>query len=179
MKLVLIGLRGTGKSTVGKILADRLCWEFVDTDTLVQERAGLTIREIFEQNGESHFRKLETEVVQESAQKDKAVIATGGGAVLNPQNVRALKQNGFVVHLSADPTELWHRIVQDKTSHASRPKLVENAESGIDELKKLMHARAAVYAQTRDVEVSVEDRSPAEVADAVQILMRTHGVLAK
>jgi shikimate kinase len=177
MKLVLIGLRGTGKSTVGKIMSDRLKWPFVDSDTLIQERVGLTIREIFEQRGERYFRTIEAEVVQECAKRDPAVIATGGGAVLNPESTAALKKNGFVVHLSADPTELWHRIVQDKSSHDSRPKLVEDADSGIDELKKLMHARAAIYAQARHVEVSVEDRSPAEVADAIQLLMRTHGVL--
>lgn len=177
MKLVLIGLRGTGKSTVGKIMSERLGWAFLDTDTLIQERAGLTIRDIFEQRGEPFFRKVEAEVVQECAQRDKVVLATGGGAVLNPASTAALRNDGFIVHLTANPSELWHRIVQDKSSHDSRPKLVENAESGIDELKKLMHARAAVYAGARHVEVSVEDRSPAEVADAVQLLMRTHGVL--
>lgn len=178
MKLALIGLRGTGKTTVGKILAERLKWTFFDTDTLVQERAGLTIRELFEQKGEPFFRKLETEVVQECAQNDRAVLATGGGAVVNPNNVAALKKNGFVVHLSADPTELWHRIVQDKSTHDSRPKLVADSDSGIDELKKLMHVRATVYAQARDVEVDVENRSPAEVVEAILILMRTHGVLS-
>lgn len=177
MKLVLIGLRGTGKSTVGKILGERLKWAFLDSDTLIQERAGLTIREMFEQKGEPFFRALEAEVVQECAKRDAVVLATGGGAVLNPESAAALKCNGFVVHLTADPSELWHRIVQDKSSHDSRPKLLDSADSGIDELKKLMHARAAIYAQARNVEVSVEDRSPAEVADAVKLLMRTHGVI--
>ena len=95
MNLVLIGLRGTGKSTVGRILSMRLKWPFHDTDAIVQDRSGLTIRELFEQKGEPEFRRLESEVVQEFAKLDAAVIATGGGAILNETNVAALRANGF------------------------------------------------------------------------------------
>jgi shikimate kinase len=176
MKLVLIGLRGTGKSTVGRLMAQRLNWQFLDSDVIVQERAGMTIREIFEKHGEPHFRKLESAVIHEIAALENVVIASGGGAVLNPQNVAVLKQGGFVVHLSASPSELWHRIVQDQSTHDNRPKLVHDAGSGLDELKKLMLSRAAVYAESRDVEVIVEGRAPDEVAEAIVLLMRTHGV---
>ena len=99
MKLVLIGLRGTGKSTVGRVLAGRLEWPCFDTDTLVQERAGMSIRALFEQQGEAAFRRLESEVVQECAGQDRVVIASGGGAILNSENVAALKQDGFVVRI--------------------------------------------------------------------------------
>ena len=177
MKLALIGLRGTGKSTVGYLLAQRLSWKFLDTDMLVQDRADTTIREIFEKFGEAHFRKIESEVVQECAAHDQAIIATGGGAVMNPVNVAALRQNGFVVHLSASPDELWRRISGDPASLAKRPKLVADADSGLDELRKLMLSRAAAYAQARDAEVCVEHRTPDEVADAVNLLMRTYGII--
>jgi len=177
MKLVLIGLRGTGKSTVGQVLAERLGWAFFDTDSLVQERTGLTIRELFEQKGEPFFRAREAEIVQECARNDSAVIASGGGAVLNELSTQVLKQNGFVVHLTANPSELWRRISQDQGSHASRPRLLQEASSGIDELKKLMLSRASIYAKARDVEVSVEDRSPDDVNNAVLLLMRAHGVI--
>jgi shikimate kinase len=176
MKLVLIGLRGTGKSTVGRILASRLKWQFFDTDAMVEERAGTTIKELFAKHGEAHFRQLESEMVRECATKDKAVIATGGGAILDPQNVALLRDNGFVVHLTANPSELWHRISKDPVSSNNRPQLLQNAESGIDELKKLMLARSAAYARARDVEVWVEDRSPDEAADAAMLLMKTHQV---
>jgi shikimate kinase len=174
VKLVLIGLRGTGKSTVGKVLAERLSWRFYDTDTLVQERAALTIRQIFETEGEASFRTRETAVVQEVAQNDACVIATGGGAILNPENVLALKRDAFVVHLSADPSELWRRISQDTASHASRPALLPGT-SGPEELRKLMLARASLYAQARDAEVDVEGRTPDAIADKILLLMRTHG----
>ena len=146
MKLVLIGLRGSGKSTAGKIVAQRLDWPFFDTDGIVQEKTSLSIRELFEQRGEAAFRKLESVAVLECAAHSPSVIATGGGAVLDPRNVAALKCNAFVVHLSADPVVLWLRVSHDPSSFQKRPKLLENAESGIDELKKLMLARAAIYA---------------------------------
>ena len=176
MKLVLIGLRGTGKSTVGRVLSDRLGWPFFDSDTLVQERTGKTIREIFEQGGEALFRKHESEIVREISVSGQAVIATGGGAVLDPMNVTALRQNAFVVHLTANPAELWRRICRDSASRDQRPRLAQDTGSGVDELKQLMLSRAAIYAQVRDAEVSVEDRSPDEAAEAVMILMRAHGV---
>src|SRR5689334_10550234 len=99
MNVVLIGLRGSGKSTVGSILAARLKWAFCDTDVLIQRRSGLTVHEIFEQRGEQAFRELESSVVRECASGSEKVIATGGGAVLDPLNVAAMRQNGFVVHL--------------------------------------------------------------------------------
>ena len=177
MKLVLIGLRGSGKSTVGRILSARLEWEFHDTDEIVQRNAGLSIRELFETRGEPAFRALEKSAVCQCAGCSKAVIATGGGAVLDPENALLLKQSGYVVHLTAEPSVLWQRIAKDSASRDLRPKLIPSAESGIDELKKLMRARAAIYAQVRDAEVDVEARSPDEIADAVLVLMRAHGVL--
>jgi shikimate kinase len=175
-KLALIGLRGTGKSTVGRDLAKRLNWEFLDSDSIVQDRAGKSIRQLFAENGESEFRRLETEVVQECCKRESVVIATGGGAVLNPANVAALRQNGFVVHLTASPSELWCRISKDRTTAETRPRLT-TADTELDELKKLMLSRAAIYAQARHAEVSVEGRSPDEVLEAVLILMRAHGVI--
>src|SRR6185295_15197346 len=101
MNLVLTGLRGSGKSTVGRILAERLGWEFRDTDEVVQAFAGMTIRELFEQRGEGEFRKLECAAVKECASCDRTVIATGGGAILDATNVVALRLRGYVVHLTA------------------------------------------------------------------------------
>ena len=153
-----------------------LGWKFLDTDSLVQERAGKNIRQLFAEDGEPAFRKFETDSVHECCVHDPAVIATGGGAVLDPRNVEVLRANGFVVHLTASPSELWRRIAQDRSTADTRPRLTD-ATSELDELTKLMLARAAIYAQTRHVECAVEGRTPDEVAEAVIILMRAHGVL--
>jgi shikimate kinase len=174
MKLVLIGLRGSGKTTVGRLLAERLNWPFDDTDVLIQARAKLSIREIFEKLGEARFRQIEAEVVQECARQDQVVIATGGGAVLDPKNVIALRSNGLVVHLTASPAELWRRVSADKTSADSRPKLLAETASGQAELEKLMRLRASAYERARHTEISAESCGPDEVASRIMKLLAAH-----
>lgn len=179
MNIVLIGLRATGKSTCGKLLARRLSWDFVDTDELVCERAAKTVREIFAEGGESLFRDLESEVVKQVARKADTVIATGGGAILDPENVEDLRRQGFVVHLQASPRELARRIEADTNSHALRPALLSAQISQLEELQKLMLSRASKYNEARDVEVQVEGRTPDQVAEAILLLMRARGVLGR
>ncbi len=180
MKLVLIGLRGSGKTTVGQLLAARLGWPFLDTDQLLQQRAGRTIRELFDEGGESLFRRIEADAVQDCARRDRVVLATGGGAILNPQSAAALKANGLVVHLSASAEELWRRVNADQHSRETRPQLVTAAQSGLDEMRNLMSARAAIYAAVRDAEVSVEGRAPAGVcADILKLLEGAGGPACK
>ena len=159
-------------------MAELLRWNCLDTDSLVQERAGKNIRQLFAEDGEAAFRTIETAIVQECSGADNVVIATGGGAVLDPRNVEVLRNNAFVVHLTANPSELFRRIVKDRTTAETRPRLTD-ADSELDELKKLMLARAAIYAYARHAECSVEGRTPDEVAEAVIILMRAHGVMPK
>jgi len=177
MNVVLIGLRGSGKSTCGKLLAERLGWLFIDTDEVVQERAGKSIRELFDEGGEALFRQLESEAVRQAARHENAVIATGGGAVLDPENVADLRRQGFVIHLTANPHELWKRISADVKSSAQRPKLTNKALGGEEELEKLLLARSAAYGRARDVELSVEGRSPDQVLEAMLLLLRARGVL--
>lgn len=177
MNVVLIGLRGTGKSTCGKMLAVRLGWLFIDTDEVVQERAGKSIREIFDEGGEPLFRQLESEAVRQAARHDQAVIASGGGAILDPENVADLRRQGFLIHLTAAPHELWKRIETDVKSAAQRPKLTAGAVNGEQELEKLMLARSGAYGRARDVELSVEGRTPEQVVEAISLLLRAHGVL--
>jgi shikimate kinase len=176
MNVVLIGLRGSGKTTCGRLLARRLGWVFVDTDTEIQERAGAEIRRIFETEGEAGFRKREAEVVREMARLDRAVIATGGGAVLDKENVSALRGRGFVVHLSAPAEELWRRVSGDPKSEAERPALVAEARNGLEELARLLEARAGAYREARDVELVVLGRSPEELVSAILVLLRVRGL---
>ncbi|MNR81240.1 3-dehydroquinate synthase [compost metagenome] len=110
MNVTLMGFMGSGKTTVGRILATRLGWDFVDTDRLIEERTGLAIPEIFATRGEAGFRELETDVIREVSRGDRQVISTGGGAVLEPANRLALRMAGVVVHLKASPELLWRRV---------------------------------------------------------------------
>ncbi len=155
MNIVLIGYRGSGKSTIGRGLAARLGLGFVDTDELVVSRSGKSIRELFELVGESGFRDLETAAVQEAAARDDMVISAGGGAVLRRENVTMLKRNARVVWLSAPAEVLFARIQADSQTAATRPNLT--ARGGLDEVRRLLADRAPLYASLADVVVDVSD----------------------
>ena len=122
MNIVLIGYRGTGKSTVGKLLAMRLGRQFVSTDEEIIKRAKRTIPEIVAQEGWEYFRDLESEVCREFAGRDRLVIDTGGGAILRTQNVEALKKSGTLFWLTASVETITKRIGRDN----QRPSLTGN-----------------------------------------------------
>ena len=100
---------GAGKSTVGKVLAKKLGRRFLDADHIIEDRCGVKIPVIFEMEGEEGFRKREAQVIRELTSEEDIVLATGGGAVLLPENRDALKNRGTVIYLHANPIELWHR----------------------------------------------------------------------
>src|SRR5262245_25645065 len=102
----LIGYRGTGKTTVAQLLSERIGWNWIDADAALEQRAGQSIREIFQQHGEKAFRDLETETVLDLTQRERLVIALGGGAILREQNFRAIRR-GLVIWLQADPSTIW------------------------------------------------------------------------
>jgi shikimate kinase/3-dehydroquinate synthase len=116
--IVLTGFMGTGKSAVGRRLARALGWRFVDTDEMIERKTGRTIPRIFADSGEGYFRKIERKMIQSAARQKNTVIATGGGAVLDPRNVRALKKNGLLVGLKASP-----RAILSRVSGSDRPLL--------------------------------------------------------
>jgi shikimate kinase len=144
MNIVLIGYRGSGKTHIGRKLANLLWMEFVDTDMLLVERAGRTIREIFEAEGEAGFRQREADIVSEVARRENVVIAAGGGAILRPDNVAALRKHGKIVWLKADPETLHARIQADAASNANRPNLT--AGGGLEEVRRLLDQRTPLYA---------------------------------
>src|SRR5687767_14192362 len=114
MSIALIGYRGSGKTTIGRKLADRLWQPFVDTDELVIRKAGKSIREIFEQDGEPAFRDLESQAVHDVSLLSEHVISLGGGALLREQNRKTLKDAGHkLIYLRCDPDELLRRILSD------------------------------------------------------------------
>jgi len=139
MNIVLTGFMGTGKTVIGKLLAKKLSWEYIDTDELIEKRENMKISEIFAIKGEPYFRKIESEIIKEVSKKDKCVISTGGGVVLKEENMNELEKNGIIINLSASPDKIFERTSLDK----SRPLL--NKENPKEEIIKLLKFRAPYY----------------------------------
>lgn len=177
MNVVLIGYRGSGKSTVGRRLADRLGWAFADTDAMVEQRCGKTIREIFADHAEDGFRDVESQVVAEVARLDRYVISTGGGVVLRPANVEALKQSGQLVYLVAPPEMLWERIFADTHRHATRLKIDPN--TGLQAVRQALADREPLYIQAADRVVDTSHRTIDNIVDRIITRLGLRGRVAR
>ena len=140
--IVLIGMPGSGKSTIGKVLAEKLGRDFIDTDDMITENHGV-ISDIFAEKGEEYFRDIETKAIKEASRLGGVVIATGGGAVLRQENIRALKQNGVIFFLN--------RPLEDIIPTSDRP-LSSDSES----LRKRFNERYEIYKSTGDFEISID-----------------------
>lgn len=162
MNIVLIGYRGTGKSTVGKALAARLGRTVVSTDAEVVKRAGHSIPDIVAKYGWDHFRDLESQVCQELAGRDGLVIDTGGGAILRPQNAEALKTTGRVFWLTASVDTIGKRIGGD----TQRPSLT-GTKSFIEEIQDVLRERTPKYAAAAHHRIDTEGRSIVQIADEI------------
>ncbi len=139
-KIFLIGFMGSGKTTIGKLLAERLGWKFIDVDELIEKKEGMKIRDIFKYKGESYFRKLERETLEEVVDKNEnTVVATGGGLGANPEALKLMKERGLVVWLDVDFEEFKRRCSKD----GNRPLL----RLGEKELRNLFEKRSSVYKQ--------------------------------
>ena len=163
--VALIGLRGSGKSTVGPLLAALMRGQSVDSDEEVVRRAGRTIAEIFEENGETAFRKWERVVVGDICVEPPAVISVGGGAVLDDENVRRLREVATIVWLTAPADILHNRIQSDEKSAALRPALTSS--SCIGEIEQLEQERRERYESAADFSVDTVNRSPVDVAEFI------------
>jgi len=166
MNLVLIGYRGSGKSTVGSRLAARLKMKFVDTDDLIEDRQGVPVSDIVKSHGWGHFRKLERNTIEEISKEDHLIIAPGGGAVLDTDNVRALRKNGFIIWLKADKQTLLKRMNQDPGTNARRPTLTGKGTS--EELKEVMSLREPIYERVSEIQI---DTSMVDVETVVENIL--------
>ncbi len=165
MNLVLIGYRGTGKTTVARLVAERLAWPWFDADAEIEARAGKSIAAIFADEGETAFRDWESQMVADLAGRERCVLALGGGAVMRPGNRAAIGAQSRTVWLRALPETLWRRINQDQATAGRRPNLT--TEGGITEIIATLDARNPIYRQCAQWEVDTEGKSPTEVADAI------------
>lgn len=154
MNIVLIGYRGTGKSSVGKALAARLGRELVSTDSEIVRRAGCSIPEIVAQHGWEYFRDLESDVCRNLADRDQLVIDTGGGAIVRPRNVEMLKRNGRLFWLTASVESIAARIGGD----TQRPSLT-GTKSFVEEIQDVLRERAPKYQAAADHVIPTDDRS--------------------
>ena len=141
-QIVLTGFMGTGKTAVGRRLARALGRPFVDIDGLIEAAAGRTVAEIFATDGEPHFRALERDAVEQACSVPEAVIATGGGTVLDPDNRRRLAAAGPIVCLEAKPEDILRRVGDP----ASRPLLAAGRDQGLGRIRSLLDERAPTYA---------------------------------
>ncbi|GJM24039.1 MAG: hypothetical protein DHS20C16_04540 [Phycisphaerae bacterium] len=165
MNVVLIGYRGCGKTTVGRLLAERNDAGFIDTDELIVHQTGRTIAEIFASNGEPHFRKLEETAIKLATKSKDRVISVGGGAVESKSNRSILRGYGTVVWLQADAESLWKRISADAQNSAQRPDL---ACGGLDEVRQLLERRTPLYAKLAHVAIPTHDLHPITVAEDIE-----------
>jgi len=162
MSTFLIGYRGSGKTTIGRRLADQLWQPFIDIDDQIVKIAGKTIKDIFEQDGEAAFRDLEEQAVKEAVATAEHVIALGGGSVLREANRNAIKNSGQkVIYLKSSSAELHKRISADPQTAAMRPSLTHLGGS-IDEIEKLLAEREHLYRQIMTAELDVTRLTPEE-----------------
>ncbi len=160
MNLILCGMMGVGKTTVGQSLSTLSQRKFVDTDGLIEEKYG-KIADIFAEHGEAYFRALETQTVKTLSEEDNLVLSVGGGLVLQAENTALLKKRGEIVYLRAKKETLVRRLQQDRT----RPLL-----QGVDletRIEELTRARAHAYERAADYVVEVDGKSPAQIAEEI------------
>jgi len=156
--IVLIGLMGAGKSSIGKLLARLLKAPFVDTDIMIEESTGTSIPVIFAIEGEAGFRQRRKKAIADISQQQGLVIATGGGSILDEENRRCLAQNALVVYLHAHPEQLWQRAKFDK----NRP-LLQTLDP-LKKLEELYSVRDPLYRGMADQIIETEGKTPLTIA---------------
>ncbi|MDP3980530.1 MAG: shikimate kinase [Chlamydiota bacterium] len=167
MNVYLFGFMGTGKSTVGRLAAKEMGLDFVDMDKLIEEREGMSIKDIFQEKGEPFFRKLETELIKELVQRENILAATGGGVIKNQENVDLMQQSGCCICLNAAQEVILQRVSHSK----NRPLLL--GEDLMKQIQDLLNQRKALYAKI-DHQVDTSVLSIQEVVQHVIALQSQH-----
>lgn len=182
MNIVLIGFSGSGKSSIGRLLSQRMGWEFVDTDAEVERQTGRRIHEIFAQEGEAAFRRLESAAIGWALRGTDRIVSVGGGAVVDPANRAAMREGNLVVLLDAGLDTL-HRRLSEAAVDEPRPMLGMGTQNGVDpipnphstalaRMASLKAVRDPIYRNTAHLIVSSEDADPEGVASRVADAIR-------
>jgi len=173
--VVLIGYRATGKTTLAKLLAERLSRRWVDADVVIEERAGKSIAEIFAQDGEPVFRDLEAQVIADLCRQKSLVLATGGGAPMREATRERLRESGIVIYLTAEPETILARMTGDATSAARRPDLTD--QGPLDEINAMLEKRGPIYRELADLTVATEGKTPEKLTDEILTTLKSEGLL--
>ncbi|MBC2856648.1 MAG: shikimate kinase [Cetobacterium sp.] len=161
--IALIGFMGSGKTTVGRILAKYLDMKFIDIDKAIAMCEKKSIPEIFEEKGESYFRKMENQIIEEECRNNNIVIATGGGVIIDNENIKNLKKTSYVVYLDCDIDSIYERVKNSK----HRP-LLNNTENMYEKIKELYEKRKLLYKISCDYSISINKKT--NVYDTVEAI---------
>ena len=157
--LFLIGFMGCGKSTMSRLLSEATGRELVEMDETIEKEAGMSINEIFETHGETHFRDLESALISRITQKGGAIVSCGGGAILRSENVQSMKKNGKIIYLSATPETIYERVRYS----TNRPLLAGNMN--VEYIASLMNQRLPRYMEAADITISVDEKEKSQILE--------------
>lgn len=168
--LALIGFMGCGKSVIGRALANKMNYRFIDCDIEIQKRANMTIPHIFEKYGEDYFRKLEKSFIRDLATAEKTVISTGGGVIKNSENIDNLKKNSILIYLKAKPRKLYKNTMYDH----NRPLL--DTPDRLGRIKELLQQREPLYLRHADIIINIDALEINEAADEIIKSIGSRGI---
>jgi len=162
-RIILTGFMGTGKTAVGQALAKKLNFDFLDTDLMVEKETGKSITQIFEKEGESSFRVYEKKMVKKALEKENVVVATGGGAVIDSENLKLMKERGIVIGLAAAPEAILDRVTRFDT----RPLL--QTQDQLKKIRKLLSQRSPYYRKAD----KIVDTTAKRIEETIEEILKT------
>lgn len=166
-KIFLIGFMGSGKSTVGKQLSDITGFQFIDTDSIIEEKMEMKISKIFNKKGEKFFRKIETQVLQNIDDDENQIISCGGGIILKEENRKLVKEKGKVIFLNGKIKTMLDRVENDDNRPVLFPVLRGNNDKKYEAFKDILDKRMPLYMETADIIIEIEKKHPEEIAKEI------------